>query len=273
MLVNAPPPQQVQEATGTCIDAPSMAAGCGMQHYLAPPSAVPHSDGGASSEGSLETRKRARTNGSGSTGKMCSNCHTTATPFWRKDRVSRLPLCNACGLYAAKNDHPRPLKLWREDQSELCTQLPPLPQQSQQPTIMMQVRHDQDQGQQQNQQQSNQQQSNQQQQQQEQGILGPKPGAMAAMAAVSAALQQLQQGSGSPALQDQQPASVQGQGLHAMPLAQLQQQQQREGHDLPPTAASGGFDSLSTPDALAQAAMTLLASSMRNAAGAESGTH
>jgi hypothetical protein len=145
MLVNAPPPQQVQEATGTCIDAPSMAAGCGMQHYLAPPSAVPHSDGGASSEGSLETRKRARTNGSGSTGKvrlslhsshdifwmpvslsacqhlhqtacttdllaaaslassqMCSNCHTTATPFWRKDRVSRLPLCNACGYVAMR---------------------------------------------------------------------------------------------------------------------------------------------------------------------------
>ena len=47
----------------------------------------------------------------------CSNCHTSNTPFWRKDRHTGLPLCNACGLYAAKNDHPRPVKLWREGQA------------------------------------------------------------------------------------------------------------------------------------------------------------
>lgn len=28
---------------------------------------------------------------------ICSNCHTSNTPFWRKDRHSGLPLCNACG--------------------------------------------------------------------------------------------------------------------------------------------------------------------------------
>lgn len=48
---------------------------------------------------------------------VCSNCHTSNTPFWRKDRHTGLPLCNACGLYAAKNDHPRPVKLWREGQA------------------------------------------------------------------------------------------------------------------------------------------------------------
>lgn len=28
---------------------------------------------------------------------VCSNCHTNNTPFWRKDRHTGLPLCNACG--------------------------------------------------------------------------------------------------------------------------------------------------------------------------------
>lgn len=48
--------------------------------------------------------------------RQCCNCGVTSTPFWRKDRLSGLPLCNACGLYAAKNDHPRPARLWREGQ-------------------------------------------------------------------------------------------------------------------------------------------------------------
>ena len=28
---------------------------------------------------------------------VCSNCHTSNTPFWRKNRHTGLPLCNACG--------------------------------------------------------------------------------------------------------------------------------------------------------------------------------
>ena len=48
--------------------------------------------------------------------RQCCNCGVGSTPFWRKDRQSGLPLCNACGLYAAKNDHPRPARLWREGQ-------------------------------------------------------------------------------------------------------------------------------------------------------------
>jgi len=45
--------------------------------------------------------------------RVCSNCGTRATPFWRKDKHSGKPLCNACGLYFSKNDVPRPLALWR----------------------------------------------------------------------------------------------------------------------------------------------------------------
>lgn len=46
--------------------------------------------------------------------RTCSNCGTPSTPFWRKDRDTGLSICNACGLYASKNDHPRPAKLWRQ---------------------------------------------------------------------------------------------------------------------------------------------------------------
>eukprot|EP00891_Asterochloris_glomerata_P003065 jgi/Astpho2/3065/Aster-x0141 len=34
--------------------------------------------------------------------KVCSNCATSNTPFWRKDAYSKQPLCNACGLYKSK---------------------------------------------------------------------------------------------------------------------------------------------------------------------------
>ena len=33
--------------------------------------------------------------------------------MWRKERVGGGSLCNACGLYLAKNDAPRPAMLWR----------------------------------------------------------------------------------------------------------------------------------------------------------------
>jgi len=46
----------------------------------------------------------------------CSNCGTKSTPFWRRDRLSGLELCNACGLYAMKNELPRPHSLARSHQ-------------------------------------------------------------------------------------------------------------------------------------------------------------
>ena len=44
--------------------------------------------------------------------KQCKNCNTESTPFWRKDKTDGKPLCNACGLYLAKNDAHRPRGLW-----------------------------------------------------------------------------------------------------------------------------------------------------------------
>jgi len=50
---------------------------------------------------------------SASQDKVCSNCGTSNTPFWRKNKNGGLPLCNACGLYFSKNDAMRPRELWR----------------------------------------------------------------------------------------------------------------------------------------------------------------
>lgn len=63
-------------------------------------------------------RKR-RNAGGGDTNelKTCVNCGCTRTPFWRKERVGGGALCNACGLYLAKNDAPRPKMLWRRGSS------------------------------------------------------------------------------------------------------------------------------------------------------------
>ncbi|KAJ9514854.1 hypothetical protein QJQ45_028601 [Haematococcus lacustris] len=48
--------------------------------------------------------------------KICKNCGTKTTPFWRKDRHDGKPLCNACGLYYSKNDAPRPKALWKAEE-------------------------------------------------------------------------------------------------------------------------------------------------------------
>lgn len=42
------------------------------------------------------------------TGKVCSNCKTTETSLWRRDKVTDLPLCNACGIYMRDHGVPRP---------------------------------------------------------------------------------------------------------------------------------------------------------------------
>jgi len=44
--------------------------------------------------------------------RQCANCLTVKTPFWRKDARDGRPLCNACGLFARKNDAARPRALY-----------------------------------------------------------------------------------------------------------------------------------------------------------------
>eukprot|EP00890_Picochlorum_soloecismus_P002699 jgi/Picsp_1/342/NSC_00341-R1_protein len=55
-------------------------------------------------------RKRAQKDKIEYLDRTCSNCGSSSTPFWRKDRHTGKHLCNACGLYAAKNDCPRPFR-------------------------------------------------------------------------------------------------------------------------------------------------------------------
>ncbi|KAJ7624525.1 hypothetical protein FB45DRAFT_836589 [Roridomyces roridus] len=43
--------------------------------------------------------------------KSCSHCHTTTTPLWRRNPTTRLPLCNACGLYLQQRNMLRPQAL------------------------------------------------------------------------------------------------------------------------------------------------------------------
>lgn len=42
----------------------------------------------------------------------CANCLTTDTPGWRAGEKPDVKLCNACGLYWAKNNSHRPPELW-----------------------------------------------------------------------------------------------------------------------------------------------------------------
>ncbi|PKY50750.1 hypothetical protein RhiirA4_406808 [Rhizophagus irregularis] len=42
----------------------------------------------------------------------CANCQTTDTPGWRAGETPDQKLCNACGLYYAKNKSHRPPNLW-----------------------------------------------------------------------------------------------------------------------------------------------------------------
>ena len=43
----------------------------------------------------------------------CSNCGTTSTSLWRRNKAGA-PVCNACGLYHKLHGKPRPHS-WRRD--------------------------------------------------------------------------------------------------------------------------------------------------------------
>lgn len=68
---------------------------------------------GAIQPGGEPCPKKGRRSREGS--RVCMNCGTSETPFWRKDRHSGQPLCNACGLYHTKNGSARPNSLWRPE--------------------------------------------------------------------------------------------------------------------------------------------------------------
>ena len=68
---------------------------------------------GASPKGKGRSPRAKRQGGcAGSPHKVCSNCGTSTTPFWRKAKHNDLYLCNACGLYFSKNGASRPKELW-----------------------------------------------------------------------------------------------------------------------------------------------------------------
>lgn len=48
--------------------------------------------------------------------RVCANCGTTSTPFWRTQKTTGAKLCNACGLYFAKNEVHRPEFLWKSEE-------------------------------------------------------------------------------------------------------------------------------------------------------------
>ena len=70
-------------------------------------------DDGSDSGGSSSSKRGKKRGANGGEQKTCVNCGVSRTPFWRKERVGGGSLCNACGLYLAKNDAPRPAMLWR----------------------------------------------------------------------------------------------------------------------------------------------------------------
>eukprot|EP00955_Chlamydomonas_euryale_P032232 337997-Chlamydomonas_euryale.AAC.1 len=45
--------------------------------------------------------------GGGGSGMLCSNCGTTKTPLWRKDRETGATMCNACGIYKQTHGYDR----------------------------------------------------------------------------------------------------------------------------------------------------------------------
>jgi len=63
----------------------------------------------------VKTPSSSRRSSKSKEAKVCVNCKSMDTPYWRKDKDGVGSLCNACGLYLAKNDAPRPALLWRRD--------------------------------------------------------------------------------------------------------------------------------------------------------------
>lgn len=59
---------------------------------------------------SIPNPRRLSVDSNGSV-KMCSHCHATSTPLWRREPTTLKPLCNACGLYLQQRNKLRPQEL------------------------------------------------------------------------------------------------------------------------------------------------------------------
>ncbi|KAJ3787034.1 hypothetical protein GGU10DRAFT_331837 [Lentinula aff. detonsa] len=57
------------------------------------------------------TPKLGRRPSTSSTAKICSHCHATSTPLWRREPSTLRTLCNACGLYLQQRNKLRPQEL------------------------------------------------------------------------------------------------------------------------------------------------------------------
>ncbi|KIK55270.1 hypothetical protein GYMLUDRAFT_47994 [Collybiopsis luxurians FD-317 M1] len=78
----------------------------------AAPSGMSASASAGVGAGTTKTRtRRSNANGTQGTQKMCSHCHATTTPLWRRDPATMRTLCNACGLYLQQRNKLRPQEL------------------------------------------------------------------------------------------------------------------------------------------------------------------
>ncbi|KAE9384712.1 hypothetical protein BT96DRAFT_637144 [Gymnopus androsaceus JB14] len=62
-----------------------------------------------------ETSKLGRRPSASGFPKMCSHCHATSTPLWRREPTTFRTLCNACGLYLQQRNKLRPKELIEAD--------------------------------------------------------------------------------------------------------------------------------------------------------------
>ena len=92
------------------------------QQYITPikPNEMnnPNANKGSASGKTTGTRtSRKRKTDAERAARVCVNCQCTSSPFWRKEKNGEGSLCNACGLYVAKNNSPRPVGLWKRERN------------------------------------------------------------------------------------------------------------------------------------------------------------
>ncbi|KAJ7580562.1 hypothetical protein C8J56DRAFT_1169280 [Mycena floridula] len=88
------------------------------QHQTIHPFPYTPTSSSSSPSPGIDPRRRASIDSTGSSVKMCSHCHATSTPLWRREPVTLRPLCNACGLYLQQRNKLRPQELIDADNDD-----------------------------------------------------------------------------------------------------------------------------------------------------------